>query len=387
LVRGADRNDLALMIGVRGLRAVSGWISMRSIAGDRQPDKSRANNFDAVRLLAALSVVFSHSFLIADGSEANEPFVWLTRNQCVLGLVGVFVFFIISGYLVTASFCRKPAPGHFAQRRFLRIYPGLVVNVLVCAFLLGPVVTSLPLQAYLAGPDLSDFLYKALTLNPGPLQLPEVLFVDNSVGLLINGSLWTLRYEVMMYIVVLILGLAGLLRLSTAIVLTGLGVTAVLFEQHLKPFGDFGEAAWFLGFFGSGMVLYFIRDRVAFTWWGALIALAALVVFVLIGRFIMLFPLAGAYLVIGFARRHDRFLDYSRYFGDLSYGLYVYGWPAEELIMWLSGGRANWWQIFFGALGLALPAAWLSWHSVEKWALRWGNRAPVPALASAALSD
>ena len=353
-------------------------------------DAPRANNFDAVRLLAALSVVFSHSFLIAEGSEASEPFVWLTGNQCVLGLVGVFVFFIISGYLVTGSLCRSPRPGRFAQRRFLRIYPGLVVNALVCALLLGPLVSSLPLRTYLAGPDLGDFLYKALTLNPGPMQLPGVLFADNSVGLLINGSLWTLRYEVMMYALVLVLGLAGLLRLSTAVALTALGILAVGFEQQLKPFGDFGEAAWFLGFFGSGMVLYFIRDRIALDWRGALLAFAALALFVWLGRFIMLFPLAGAYLVIGFARRHDRFLDYSKSLGDLSYGLYVYGWPSEQLVMWLSGGRANWWQIFLGALALALPAAWLSWHGIERWALRLGRRrAPVPVRAAmpAALSD
>ena len=110
-------------------------------------------------------------------------------------------------------------------------------------------------------------------------------------------------------------------------------------------------------------------------------------VFVLAGKFIALFPLAGAYLAIGFARRYDRFLDYSRYVGDLSYGLYVYGWPAEELVMYLSGGRANWWQIFLGSLCIALPAAWLSWHGIEKWALRWGRRAPAPKLAAAAVSD
>jgi peptidoglycan/LPS O-acetylase OafA/YrhL len=351
-------------------------------AGDR-----RGNNFDALRLLAALSVVFSHSFLIAEGTEASEPFVWLTRNQCVLGLMGVFVFFIISGYLVTGSFLRSPAPGRFALRRFLRIYPGLVVNVLVCAFLLGPFVSTRPLAAYLADPELSDFLYKGLTLNPGPMQLPGVLFVDNSVGLLINGSLWTLRYEVMMYVLVLVLGIAGLLRLSTAIVVTAIGVVAVCFEQHLKPLGDFGEAVWFCGFFGSGMALYFIRDRVVLTWWGVLLAFAGFPVFVLTGKFIALFPLAGAYLAIGFARRYDRFLDYSRYVGDLSYGLYVYGWPAEELVMYLSGGRANWWQIFLGSLCIALPAAWLSWHGIEKWALHWGRRAPAPKLAPVALSD
>src|ERR1051325_986429 len=114
---------------------------MTTPAPDPRP---RRNNFDALRLLACVSVVFSHSFLIAEGSEAGEPFVWLTGNQCILGLVGVFVFFIISGYLVPASFCRNPRPGRFAQRRFLRIYPGLVVNALVCACLPGPLVSSLP---------------------------------------------------------------------------------------------------------------------------------------------------------------------------------------------------------------------------------------------------
>src|SRR5438067_7133713 len=251
----------------------------------RSDPGSRANNFDALRLIAALSVVFSHAFLIAEGSEANEPFVWLTGNQCILGLVGVFVFFIISGYLVTESWCRSPAPGRFAMRRFLRIYPGLAVNIAVCAFVLGPLVTALPLQAYVAGPELREFLAKALTLDPGPLALPGVLFADTSVGLHINGSLWTLRYEAMMYLTVVVLGMARLLRLSTCILLMMAGIAAVYFENALTPFGDVGEWAWFLGFFGAGMVLHFLRDRLVFDWRGALVAVIALVIFVRLGHF------------------------------------------------------------------------------------------------------
>ncbi len=347
---------------------------------------SRANNFDAVRLVAALSVVFSHSFLIAEGSEASEPFLRLTGNQCVLGLVGVFVFFIISGYLVTESWCRQPAPTRFAVRRALRIYPGLVANALICALLIGPLVSTLPLGAYLVSPGLGEFIYKVMTLNPGPLQLPGVLFADNSVGPLINGSLWTLRYEAMMYVMILLLGPTRLLRLSTAVVLVGIGLAAVFGEAALKPFGDLGEAAWFLGFFGSGMVLSFFGDRIVLDWRGAVLAIAALVLFMWLGRLIMLFPLGGAYLVIGFARRHDRWLGYSKHVGDLSYGLYIYGWPSEQLVMWLSGGHAEWWQVFFGGLTLALPAAWLSWHSVEKWALRRSWYIRTPRLASSAAS-
>src|SRR5579884_3235028 len=222
-------------------------VSEPTTSGPQMADAAvpeRANNFDALRLFAALAVVFSHSFLIAEGSEASEPFVRLTGNQCVLGLVGVFVFFVISGYLVTESWCRRPAPLRFATRRLLRIYPGLAVNALVSALLLGPLVTGMSLGAYLASPELGKFFAHILTLNPGPLQLPGVLFAKNSVGLLVNGSLWTLRYEVMMYGLVLLLGIAGLLRPWVAVLLTLAGIAAVCFEKALTPFGDFGEAAW-----------------------------------------------------------------------------------------------------------------------------------------------
>lgn len=342
-------------------------------ARPRQADHRRANNFDALRLIAALSVVFSHSFLIAEGTEDSEPFVWLSLHQSVLGLVGVFVFFIISGYLVTESWRRHPAPGRFALKRILRIWPGLAANALVCALLLGPLVTSLPLSAYFADHGVAEFVLDVVTLHAGPLQLPGVLFADNSVGLIVNGSLWTLRYEVMMYAMILILAACRLLRPSVCIALVGLGVLAVLFEKFLKPFGDLGEWAWFVGFFASGMALYFLNERIAWRGRYAVLALAALALLVLSGHFIALFPLAGAYLAIWFARRYDPPLDYARYTGDLSYGLYIYGWPAEQLVMWLSGGRANWWQVFVGSLAVALPLAWLSWHLVESRALRWGR--------------
>lgn len=344
----------------------------------------RANNFDALRLIAALSVVFSHSFLIAEGSEANEPFVWLSRNQSVLGLVGVFVFFVISGYLVTESYCRQPSPGRFALKRILRIWPGLAVNALLCALLLGPLVTSLPLRSYFSDLGVAAFVADVLTLHEGPLQLPGVLFADNSVGLIVNGSLWTLRYEVMMYAMILILAACRLLRLWSCVALVGLGVLAVTFETLLKPFGDLGEWAWFVGFFASGMVLYFLRERIVLRGRYALLALAGLALFIVMGRFIALFPLAGAYLAIWFARRYDPALDYARYTGDLSYGLYIYGWPAEQLVMWLSGGRATWWEIFGGSLLIAVPLAWLSWHLVESRAMRLGRlrRRPIePATA------
>src|SRR6266700_685336 len=110
---------------------------------------ARQNNFDALRLIAAISVIFSHSFLITEGTQNNEWLILLTGNQSILGLTGVFVFFAISGFLVTQSFEQTSNPLHFLAKRALRIFPGLFILTLVSAFVLGPLVTALPLGAYL----------------------------------------------------------------------------------------------------------------------------------------------------------------------------------------------------------------------------------------------
>src|SRR6516164_10015022 len=109
----------------------------------------RHNNFDALRLVAAASVVFSHSFLIAEGTQDHEPLIWLTGNQSILGLAGVFVFFAISGFLVTQSFEETGNAWRFLAKRALRIFPGLFITTLLSAFVLAPLVTTLPLGSYL----------------------------------------------------------------------------------------------------------------------------------------------------------------------------------------------------------------------------------------------
>lgn len=349
-----------------------------------------ANNFDFLRLVAALSVIFSHSWLIAYGTQRAEPLVWATHNQCSLGLVGVFVFFVISGYLVTESFCRNPNPLGFVVRRTARIYPALVVNGLVIACVLGPIVTSLPLHAYFADPKFRAFLGEYARLWPGPLTLPGVLFADTTVGNLVNGAFWTLVFEVMMYATVLILGIIRLLRVETALSLLVLGTAAIWWDERwsLAWLGYMRGWLWMLSHFAAGMVMYFARRRIAFHWYWALLAIALMVLTSQLGEFIAFFSLSCGYLTIYAARaRYWPRLDYARHIGDLSYGLYIYGWPCEELVMWLTGGRASWWEVTLGALAMALPLAWLSWHGIEKWALRWVRGHPRPAIAVPAVPD
>src|ERR1700747_47680 len=162
----------------------------------------RHNNFDALRLVAAASVVFSHSFLIAEGTQDHEWLIWLTGNQSILGLVGVFVFFAISGFLVTQSFEETSDPWRFLAQRALRIFPGLFVATLLSAFVLAPLVTTLWPSAFLSRPEPYEYVLRHTCLDQTVHELPGVMFVNNPVGLEINGSLWALRIGLPMYLIV-----------------------------------------------------------------------------------------------------------------------------------------------------------------------------------------
>jgi peptidoglycan/LPS O-acetylase OafA/YrhL len=327
---------------------------------------ARRNNFDALRLLAAASVIFSHSFLVAEGTEAHEPLIVLTGRQCILGLAGVFVFFAISGFLVTQSFEETGDPLRFLAKRALRIFPGLFMATLVSAFVLAPLVTTLPLHDYLRHPEPYGYVVGNTLLNQSVHELPGVLFVDNPVGLEANGSLWTLRYEFMMYVMVLVLGVFRLLAWPVLLFLLALGVACIGWDA-LEVLGTWG---WLLGFFASGMLLYKLRDTRIFDGRVALLALAGLVASVPLRQFILLFPIFGCYLALWVALQPRLPVIPAARFGDLSYGLYVYGWPVEEMVMWLSGGRLAWWALFLIALPATAVVALVSWHLVERPALR-----------------
>ncbi len=346
----------------------------------------RDNNFDALRLIAAASVIFSHSFLIAEGTDEHEPLIALTNRQSILGLAGVFVFFTISGFLVTQSFEASASPLRYLAKRALRIFPGLFAALLVSAFALGPLVTRLPLADYFRRPEIYGYVVGNTMLNLSVHELPGVLFVDNPVGLEINGSLWTLRYEFMMYLMVLILGVLHLLNLRIALLLMALGLACLQFDS----FAVFGTWGWLLAFFAIGMVLYKLRHSRLFDGRIALLALAGLAASVPLRQFIQLFPLFGGYLAVYLALNRRLPVMPATRFGDLSYGLYIYGWPTEMTVMHLSGGTAAWWQVFLIALPVTALLAWVSWHIVEAPALRLkpqrarGARQPASIFADAA---
>src|SRR5438309_1837526 len=252
----------------------------------------RQNNFDALRLVAAAAVVFSHSFLIAEGTQDHEPLIWLTGNQSILGLVGVFVFFAISGFLVTQSLEQTGDAWRFLAKRALRIFPGLFVATALSAFVLAPIVSTVWPAAFLSTSAPWKYVLGNTLLDQTVHELPGVMFVNNPLGLEINGSLWTLRLEFTMYLMVLVLGMLRLLTARMALLLVAFGMACLHFGMldQLEKLGWFFELlggwGWLVGFFAAGMALYKLRQTRIFDGRIALLALAGLVLSVPLHKFL-----------------------------------------------------------------------------------------------------
>ncbi len=349
-----------------------------------QPGRFR--NIDTIRLALATSVVFSHSFLIADRSEAGEPLVQLFGRGNIAGLYGVFGFFILSGFLITRSFERRTSSTAYLTSRVLRIFPALIAVSLFCAFAIGPVVTTLAPGEYLSDRGTYAFVVRTSALmNAGQLGLPGVEFSDTDIGHILIGTLWTLLPEFLCYLAVLVAGLLGLLRLPLILLAIPVGLWTHTHDPHAVR-----QLGYLAVFFAAGSALYFIHQRARPGHRTVAAAALAFAACIALGYPHEGFALFGSVLLIQLATTSRVSLGNGARFGDLSYGLYLYGWPVQQTLEWAAGGAFTWWTLFPVSLAISLGLAWLSWHLVEKHALRLArrmrDRAPAARPPAAAVS-
>ncbi|MES2348553.1 MAG: acyltransferase, partial [Pseudomonadota bacterium] len=178
------------------------------------------NNFDFVRFFAATLVLISHSFALT-GHPRAEPLAVLSDHRTDLGHIAVIIFFIASGFLISASWSNKPDLIRFINSRILRIIPGLVVVLLFC-ILIGSLISTASNHAFYG--SAITFFVRNLFMYKGQADLAGV-FQQNIYGDAINGSLWTLRIEFTCYLLIAAIGLIHALNEKTAWVLWGITTT------------------------------------------------------------------------------------------------------------------------------------------------------------------
>ena len=329
--------------------------------------------FDGLRLAAALLVLVSHAMFTRAGVPHGDPLSQLLADA---GVGGVYVFFIISGFLLSRSLDREGDALRFAVNRVLRIYPGFVACVLVTALVFGAGGSSLSSAAYFADIELLRHLRLTLDCLCSNAWLPGVWNYEGDAAMrrVVNGSLWSLSAEVISYLLLLALWLLLRSVLATVLVLVGLtlatGVSGAAFER-------LAAVSFTLPYFAGGAVVYLVvrawgvRTKVA--WFcGAVVLLAAAA-----GHTAAALATFGAYAVVWLGMRDNPLSHLSKRTGDLSYGVYLYGWPVQQLVRMASPVDTPWVTVAL-CLPPTLLCAWLSQRLVEAPALR--LKSPVTAL-------
>lgn len=331
------------------------------------------NNFDTLRLTAALLVLVSHQHAL---TGMREPSV---LNAHSLGGLGVLIFFSISGFLVAQSWQTDPSVWRFTLKRLLRIWPALAVAVVLAALVLGPMVSSLPWREYYASPLIPEY-FKNLRFELRD-QLP-MRFEGSALPTAVNGSLWTIPLELKCYIALAVLGLAGLLRQRWLMLALLLLVTATydiamnrgdgfaeffnwrIEQRLLLEFGLF----FFAGTMFQAFALHRSSLKVKSMLLGACWVLAGLALYM--QRPLLALWLALPTTVLLFGNASTPFLRRSGRFGDLSYGMYIYAFPVQQTLIWLYKDSLPWGVLLGLTVAVTSLLAFASWHLVEKWALR-----------------
>jgi peptidoglycan/LPS O-acetylase OafA/YrhL len=326
----------------------------------KTPDQDpfhRANNFDTLRIIAAMAVVLAHGIPLSYG-PATLDILWpFSRHQATFGYVAIQFFFVISGYLITGSYQNTKNARRFIRARVLRLVPALIPLFVVLAFILGPLVTAVPLAVYARALPY-PFLFGLTDHLPG-------VFSHNPFSDGIDGSLWTLRYEVLYYAIVCGLGVTRLLN-RTAV--TILYVVLLAARLHYGP-----HASTDLGtLFFAGALLKLWAPPFGLTFaapfailWGISLAFSG---------YPLISDTFGAYVILCLGLEPNFQLPNLAKYGDLSYGVYIFAWPIQQAITLMLGQHANWIINSIITVPLVLFLAWLSWHYIESPALHLKNR-------------
>jgi peptidoglycan/LPS O-acetylase OafA/YrhL len=355
----------------------------------------RHNSLNFIRLVLATLVLVDHSYGLGGFGD-----IW-TANETSLGTIAVYGFFGISGFLIAGSALRN-RPGRYLWQRFLRIFPAFWICLLITAFGFGII-------AYLVHPTPHCGLSCYFDSGNGPFTylsrnalLPSPYLAQFGIsgtpggvpfGVVWNGSVWTLFYEFLCYLLLLGLALTGLLRRRVATlaatVVLWLAIVVITLTPSLNHQFNFIHHAFlmnllkFAAVFLVGSVIYLYRDRIPDSGWLALVCGAVVVAGFYFPNGMThagtprnpLYNFTDSYLLTPLIAYPLLWLGMHLPFqklgstNDYSYGVYIYAYPVTQL-MAIAGVQAWGFPAYLSLSILAtVPLAVASWWLIEKRAL------------------
>lgn len=335
---------------------------------EQTPSEQHGDNFAAVRLIAAVLVLFGHSFPLTGGHGPG----YLGSPVSTLA---VKVFFVISGYLISESWVRDPNVVRYLLRRSLRIFPALIILCLITVLLVGPTLTTLPVSAYFANLGTWSYFWNVVLLPN--YSLPG-LFGSNIYPNAVNGSLWTLPVEFLMYLIMPLVLLLPMSRYAMVVTALVLSAASVWFTRTSIP--DAPPILWGTNSLNAlEMAPYFLWGA-AYRLWCKRGQYLNLQVAILMLLLLPLFAtdwlrsevvalIVVPYLTLAFGHAAQPVFARLDRYGDFSYGAYLYGFLCQQTVAHFLPS-ANHWLNFFLAVTPTLLLGVLSWKLVEEPALK-----------------
>jgi peptidoglycan/LPS O-acetylase OafA/YrhL len=325
----------------------------------------RGPGFDQIRLAAATVVLLHHCRGVEHPNIQIDPLFNYSGGFVNFGLLAVLVFFAASGFLVTPGLVRSGNVIEYAVNRAIRIFPALVMVVLATILIIGPALTNLSQRSYFSDPELLLYAKNVLTLTHN--YLPGV--TENGHPVIINGSLWTLHFEILSYAALALMSILGALhrRRFFLIVCSISYIIYVLinFEPSImRSLPD--RFTTFIGlfvYFVFGASLFIFRARIPFS--GTLVIGASAIIFAALplGLGPIFMPVCLPYITIlgglsvlpgGPLVKHD-----------LSYGVYLIHAPIMVTVVLLFPGLRTWWAVAAIVFVVALILSYLSRTLIE----------------------
>ncbi|MBS1914781.1 MAG: acyltransferase [Bacteroidetes bacterium] len=350
------------------------WLN-KSIPLEQHLENDATNNFTLIRLIAAMMVVKLHSYSLTTHVKGQYDDYSFHLHQ-----LGLPVFFFISGLLVSQSFEKSSSWKNFVWKRFLRIYPAAWLSIFACAFILGPIVTTWNITDYFSNSVFFQFLTSAFLVEI-KYVLPGVFEHSLMGNPSVNSSLWTITLELKLYLLILIWGVLKT-RYKNFILAVVMIVTLILgqffrdeaeivlskfFHKPILLFGYLNFGVLFL----AGIFCNIYKKKIIIKpWWMPAITILLLLIYLknmLVITFFLV-PLMTLYI----ATIKVSFFKKITPKADLSYGIYVFAFPVQQLVANYIKPQDSW-TFFFLSILFVLPLAVFSWYVVEKKALQLKN--------------
>lgn len=328
------------------------------------------NNFDLLRSLFASMVIVTHSYALL-ALDAADPFLSFLRGTA-LSSIGVSGFFVLSGYLIMGSIARAKSIPSYLRSRLRRIMPGLFVALLFTVLLIGPVFTRLGPGDYFGQWKTYSYFVRSLFFIPTDNLLPG-LFTDNPLPH-VNGSLWTLRYEFLAYLSLIPVFFIGeRYRVIYVLVVLALMVTLqYMIPGHLRSLPE--SMSYHLQNMSSLFVSFYIgallkvKDGIWLRHRRNILAISVLLLVISyfmpvhFWEFALFFVLP--LVILSFGKGFCSRLQIPGKIGDISYGTYIYAFPAQQVLVTM--GVDDVWALIILSLLVSWLLGFLSFHLVEK---------------------